>query len=443
MAKPDSVYSMFGLKSPQEQAAEEFQRRFTPTRTTDPYQVLGEGFGQVLGALFAPESEAMKQSKMDEALLTSADLDFERQRKLQEAEAKQQQQDLIDQRVGGIEGAIASEKTGELPNVRPRELTAEEQALKGYMDNANRFTFMAERLSAAGRTDAALQARQAAQAEVFKGLQARETIAKTRKAEADAAAKTKKAPTIKEFKIGDEIVTKEYDETIQEWVTLHKAPRYKPTDAASIAAAVYKGSQEQIMDKAAMDYYIESYAENNKAVESARQSFYNLGRMEKLLNSGILTGKFADLELTARQALVDVGIIDDVKVGNTEEFVKTAARQTTALLASGVFGTAQSITDNDRKFAEGMAGGDITITEQSVRTLLDINKYYASLAFRQQRDNVRQVHNAFKDSTRVRDIFEPAYYDGEKFNSPTYGLITWDQKRRVFLDQNGQAVRMN
>ena len=247
-----------------------------------------------------------------------------------------------------------------------------------------------------------------------------------------------KAPTTRTRIDGDEKVVEQWDAETQTFEEVSRGPRYEPTDAGEIAAAVYKGSQEQIVDKEAMKYYIDSYAKNNQAVESARKTFVTTDQMRQLLDSGILTGALADVALPAAKLLVQIGAIDSETVENTEQFIKTAARQTVALLASGVFGTAQSITDNDRKFAEGMAGGDITLTADTIRTLINMNEYYATLAFEQQQRGVAQARQAFPESERVKNVFNPMYYDGQQFVVPVEGggtkTVQWNESIQKFED---------
>jgi hypothetical protein len=247
-----------------------------------------------------------------------------------------------------------------------------------------------------------------------------------------------KPPTTRTRIDQDEKVVEQWNPATQTFDEVSRGPRYEPTSAGEIAAAVYKGSQEQIVDKEAMKYYIDSYAKNNQAVESARKTFVTTDQMRQLADSGILTGALADVALPAAKLLVQIGAIDSETVENTEQFIKTAARQTVALLASGVFGTAQSITDNDRKFAEGMAGGDITLTADTIRTLINMNEYYATLAFEQQQRGVAQARQAFPDSERVKNVFNPMYYDGQQFVVPVEGggtkIVQWNESIQKFED---------
>lgn len=376
---------------------------------------------------------------------------------------------LGSQGLGGLLSAAGYQQAGQAlaqatvtPEERQAQLTQSiMQQLKPGDPKSMRA--VAQQLQQRGLTRAALVLAQ--QASALEKMQA-ETVAAQRKGV--------KSPTIKEVKEGDEIVTyrinndgsqteiaraprfeakapttrtridgdqkivEQWNPETQSFEEVSKGPRYEPTSPGEIAAAVYKGSQEQIVDKAAMKYYIDSYAKNNQAVESARKTFVTTDQMRQLANSGILTGALADVALPAAKLLVQIGAIDSETVENTEQFIKTAARQTVALLASGVFGTAQSITDNDRKFAEGMAGGDITLTADTIRTLIDMNEYYATLAFEQQQRGVAQARQAFPDSERVKNVFNPMYYDGQQFVVPVEGggtkIVQWNESIQKFED---------
>lgn len=428
MAKQDTVYSLFGMETPQEAIARQFKESFAYTPGTSGYSRLGAGLGQALGVAFAPQSARVQRAKEGERILRSVD-QAEAAREIAQEGIMRQQQDQRNRQVDAIAGTETAGTTSifDLPDQK----TDLEKTYDSAIKQADLYDKYAEALSAGNFTREAENARTQALTKRMEALKF--------KTEIEKAAKPK-AKSYKEIKKQDEIITYELNPNGSLGKIVATAPRHKPTDAAAIAKALYQGTQEQVIDKEMIKYYSDSYAEQNKAVESARKSYANLDKMEALLDSGILSGKFAELELATKQALVDAGVIDDVKVGNTEKFVQIAARQTIALLASGVFGTAQSITDNDRNFAEKLAGGKITVTEDTLRTLLDINRYYSNLAFEMQRDTVRQARDAFSDNKRINKIFQPAYRNGQKFETQQYGTIVWDQRRRRWTDEDGNLI---
>ena len=65
MAKADTVYSMFGMKTPQQVAQEQLKRQqaFITRSARDPYQLAGASLGVALGRLFGGPSKEMEQAQ--------------------------------------------------------------------------------------------------------------------------------------------------------------------------------------------------------------------------------------------------------------------------------------------------------------------------------------------------------------------------------------------
>ena len=65
MAKADTVYSLFGLKTPQQVAREQLQRQqaLIARSARDPYQLAGASIGTALGRLFGGPSKEMEQAQ--------------------------------------------------------------------------------------------------------------------------------------------------------------------------------------------------------------------------------------------------------------------------------------------------------------------------------------------------------------------------------------------
>lgn len=102
-----------------------------------------------------------------------------------------------------------------------------------------------------------------------------------------------------------------------------------------------------------------------KSLESAQQA-------SALLDSGIITGTGADWLLTAGKALQQVGInLAPDAIANTEAFVAQRAQETGRVIK--LFGAGTGLSDADRAYAEQAAAGKITLNEQSIRRILDIN----------------------------------------------------------------------
>ena len=70
MAKQDTVYSLFGMRSPQQVAAENLKRQqaFLQQASRDPYQMAGGAIGLGLARLFGGPSEEMQKAEQLEAI---------------------------------------------------------------------------------------------------------------------------------------------------------------------------------------------------------------------------------------------------------------------------------------------------------------------------------------------------------------------------------------
>ena len=66
MAKPDSVYSLFGLKDPQETAREYYKQAFAYKPGSDPYAQAGAGFGNLFTAFLGVPDAIGEQAKLQE-----------------------------------------------------------------------------------------------------------------------------------------------------------------------------------------------------------------------------------------------------------------------------------------------------------------------------------------------------------------------------------------
>jgi hypothetical protein len=192
MAKADTVYSMFGLKTPQQVAAEERNRamKYLAGQRTG-YQQAGAGIGLLLSSLFG-DSKEMERSKMGEAVIQNARMDYAREQKMKEAEAKAAQQEALDARLSGLEGALASEAgTGMLPDIQPKTPTDAELLIQRLTKAAGLYDTIADRLDAAGFSVEAENARARARESIGGLLTVRKQLADIGYTEAKTAAEGK------------------------------------------------------------------------------------------------------------------------------------------------------------------------------------------------------------------------------------------------------------
>jgi hypothetical protein len=171
MAKPDSVYSLFGMKTPQQVAAEEYRRAFSLRTPRDPYQALGQGMGELFGTLFRGESEEMKRAKAGEEIIESTSREFAdiQEQERQRAEELQTAEGLRETTTGVMRPATAREQADLVEaNQRPE--------IAQFERNAEMYDMMAQRLQAGGFADEASQAQMQATQQRVKGFQMQKMV---------------------------------------------------------------------------------------------------------------------------------------------------------------------------------------------------------------------------------------------------------------------------
>jgi len=144
MAKADTVYSMFGMKSPQQVAREEMEASQTLlARQTDPYARLGTALGVGFGRLFGGQSKAMTQAKEREKIFAETEQELATTAKNEmQADTEAFVNDLTPENFGT---AIAAEERMRNEN-NPFQLE-----IKTLNERADKLKLMAQKFKAAGQ----------------------------------------------------------------------------------------------------------------------------------------------------------------------------------------------------------------------------------------------------------------------------------------------------
>lgn len=114
--------------------------------------------------------------------------------------------------------------------------------------------------------------------------------------------------------------------------------------------------------------------------------------LAKTGKDGMLTGAFANLELTTKSALNATGLTNFEDVAQTQAYLGASGR----LVAQAVsaFGSGTGISDADRKYAQGIVGGNITLDKAALKKLVDL---YEKGTASQIRNYNADVKSAFGD----------------------------------------------
>ena len=117
--------------------------------------------------------------------------------------------------------------------------------------------------------------------------------------------------------------------------------------------------------------------------------------LAKTGKDGMLTGAFANAEMTTKSILNATGLTDFKDVAQTQAYLGASGR----LVAQAVsaFGAGTGISDADRKYAQGIVGGNITLDKAALKRLVDL---YEKGTASQIRNYNADVHSAFGDKPK-------------------------------------------
>jgi hypothetical protein len=104
--------------------------------------------------------------------------------------------------------------------------------------------------------------------------------------------------------------------------------------------------------------------------EKAPQLAESANRIIDLVKQGnVFTGPVADVKLNIARALNVVGASNNEKIANTESLIAATGQSTLDAIKGAGLGTGQGFTDKDLKFLQGVAGGKIELTAQTLTEL--------------------------------------------------------------------------
>jgi|DEB0MinimDraft_6_1074348.scaffolds.fasta_scaffold01324_5 hypothetical protein len=182
MAKADTVYSMFGMETPQQVAARRLKEQTTlmSQYQRDPFQSAGAAIGLGLMRLFGPEDQQMARAIQGQEIVTGA-----RAEARQAEQAKAAELASFQERLRGAGGRTTREGQ---PLIN---LSAEEKLAQDQQKYYELYNTIADRLDAAGFPMEAENARTKASEQLLGSLSIRKQLADIGYTEAKTAAEGK------------------------------------------------------------------------------------------------------------------------------------------------------------------------------------------------------------------------------------------------------------
>jgi len=153
-------------------------------------------------------------------------------------------------------------------------------------------------------------------------------------------------------------------------VTYDSQGNITPISGYQESKASIKGAEKQSESLASKSS--EKLIDLSEKADEANMTLTNNVDARKLLDSGAYTGSGANYKLALGKGLQTAGIsLNDDPIANTEAFTALRAQEVGRQIKQ--FGSGTGLSDGDRDYATKMAAGEITLSDKSIRKILDIS----------------------------------------------------------------------
>lgn len=126
--------------------------------------------------------------------------------------------------------------------------------------------------------------------------------------------------------------------------------------------------------------------------EKAPQLAESANRIIDIVQRGdVFTGPIADVKLNIARALNVAGANNQEKIANTEALVAATGQSTLDAIKGAGLGAGQGFTDKDLKFLQGVAGGTINLTAQTLTELASLQHRAATRAAESWNKRVQEI----------------------------------------------------
>ena len=136
--------------------------------------------------------------------------------------------------------------------------------------------------------------------------------------------------------------------------------------------------------------------------ENAPRLADSANRIIDIVNKGdVFTGPAADIKLNIARALNVAGADNAEKIANTEILIAGSGQSTLDTIKTAGLGTGQGFTDKDLKFLQGIAGGTINLTSQTLTELARLQHLAATRAAESWNKRVKQIPKSAIEGTGI------------------------------------------
>jgi hypothetical protein len=134
--------------------------------------------------------------------------------------------------------------------------------------------------------------------------------------------------------------------------------------------------------------------------EKAPQLAESANRIIDLVKQGnVFTGPIADVKLNIARVLNVAGASNEEKIANTESLIAATGQSTLDAIKGAGLGTGQGFTDKDLRFLQGVAGGTIQLTPQTLTELARLQHQTATRSADAWNKRVTQLPKSATEGT--------------------------------------------
>ena len=148
---------------------------------------------------------------------------------------------------------------------------------------------------------------------------------------------------------------------------------------------------------------------SKEKAEDARVILETVAQGRQLLKSGMITGAGANFFVGLDQALKTAGMnmyrTGENPSANSQTYAAAMAQNVAKLIKN--FGAGTGLSDADRKFAEKMAGGDISLDKQSLERILTLQETAANNVIKRHNAKVKNVNTVIPLEIDVEQLPAP------------------------------------
>lgn len=203
--------------------------------------------------------------------------------------------------------------------------------------------------------------------------------------------------------------------------------------------------------KAIGDKLGEGFAKRQEDARAAAASLANMREGRALLDRGVITGAGAEAVVSGGQILQRMGVPlgEDANqtIANTQAFAATMGREVGNIIR--LFGAGTGLSDADREYAKKIVGGEITLNEESIRRLFDINERLALAkikVYNKEAEDILKTEQGkqFPRSALIVEMPEiPKAPQAEQPNTMSTMPPARQHKGKIIEDSKGVRYRSN